>query len=251
MSVDVERDREWLATVVEHHRLRRDLAVVRLEGEYVPFTAGQSVSVAVPQLPSVTRRYSPALPPSLDGKLEFHVRTVPAGWVSGSIVADTAPGDEWRISSPTGRLRIDDSTTEVVMIAGGTGLAPMRSMLLELTRRPNPPLVYLFVGGRHPRDLYAADMLTILAYHLDWLTVVPIVEQIEDPDWADEWHERTKVDIGFGEDDLIQGTLADVVSSYGGYTNHQVLISGSPAMVRATVRALVDTGTPAGSIQVG
>ncbi|SDD53504.1 FAD-binding oxidoreductase [Rhodococcus tukisamuensis] len=251
MSADVEQDQGWLATVVQHHRLRQDLAVIRLEGEFVPFTAGQSVSVVVPQMPAVSRRLSPALPPSLDGKLEFHVRTVPAGWVSGSIVADTAPGDQWQISAPTGRLNIDDSTEEVIMVAGGTGLAPLRAMLLELTRKPNPPLVFLFVGARHPRDLYASDMLWILAQQLDWLTVIPVVEQVEDPEWHDEWHERTRVDIGFDEDDLIQGTLAEVVSSYGGYTSHQVLICGSPAMVRATVRALVDTGTPAGSIQVG
>ncbi|AQA24937.1 oxidoreductase NAD-binding domain protein [Rhodococcus sp. MTM3W5.2] len=239
----------WTATVVEHHRLRTDLAVVRLEGEFVPFTAGQSVSVTVPQNPRVSRRYSPALPPSLDGKLEFHVRTVPAGWISGAIVGDTAPGDQWQISEPSGRLSVDDSGRDVVMVAGGTGLAPFRSIILELARRPRPPRVYLFIGGRHPRDLYGSDMLWILAQQLDWLTVVPVVEDVQDPEWADEWYDRTRVDIGFGPDDLIAGTLAEVVSSYGAYTDHQVLVCGSPAMVRFTLRSLIDSGTPAGAIQ--
>ncbi|MFE3291931.1 FAD-binding oxidoreductase [Rhodococcus sp. NPDC059234] len=241
----------WTATVVQHHRLRQDLAVVRLEGEFVPFTAGQSVAVTVPQNPHVSRRYSPALPPSLDGKLEFHVRTVPAGWISGAIVADTAVGDRWQIDAPTGRLSVDPAAREVVMIAGGTGLAPLRALVLALAQRQDPPRVYLFVGGRTPRDLYASDMLWILDQQLDWLTVIPVVEEVTDPDRADEWHERTRVDVGFGDDFLIQGTLADVVTSYGAYKNHQVLVVGSPAMVRATVRALVDTGTPAGAIQVG
>lgn len=96
---------EWTATVVGHHRIRHDLAVIRLIGEFVPFIAGQSVEVTVPQQPSMRRRLSPALPPSLDGKLEFHVRTVPGGWCSGSIVADTRPGDEWRIRAPSGPSR--------------------------------------------------------------------------------------------------------------------------------------------------
>ncbi|MGN2635429.1 FAD-binding oxidoreductase [Nocardia takedensis] len=241
---------EWTATVVGHHRLRHDVAVVRLIGEFVPFAAGQSVEVRVPQQPGVRRRLSPALPPSLDGKLEFHVRAVPGGWLSGHLVADTADGDEWRISAPAGTFRVDPDGPEVVMVAGGTGLAPLRSMILELARHPAPPNTYLFVGGRSPRDLYAGDMLTLLADELPWLTVVPVVENLEDPGWDDEWFEHSRVDIGFAPDDLLQGTLADVVGSHGAFAQHQVLVCGSPGMTRATVDRLLDTGTPIGNIQV-
>lgn len=241
---------EWTATVVGHHRLRTDLAVIRLIGEFVPFTAGQSLEVRVPQHPGVRRRLSPALPPSLDGKLEFHIRTVPGGWLSGSLVADTKPGDEWQLSAPAGTFYIDPAGDEVVMIAGGTGLAPMRAQILELARRPEPPRTYLFVGGRSPRDLYAADMLYLLAGELPWLTVVPVVENTEDPNWVDEWYEQSRVDIGFPLDDLLQGTLADVVGSHGAFTEHQVLVCGSPGMTRATVDRLLETGTPAENIQV-
>lgn len=94
--------RTWSSTVVEHHRLREDLAVVRLVGDVVPFRPGQYVDVSVPQNSRLLRRLSPALPPSHDGKLEFHVKTVPGGWVSGSIVKDTQPGDVWQILDPRG-----------------------------------------------------------------------------------------------------------------------------------------------------
>ncbi|WP_454196452.1 FAD-binding oxidoreductase [Nocardia sp. Marseille-Q1738] len=240
---------EWTSTVVGHHRLRHDLAVIRLIGEFVPFAAGQSVEVRVPQHPDVRRRLSPALPPSLDGKLEFHVRTVPGGWCSGAIVADTKPGDEWRIGAPLGGFWVDPDGAEVVMIAGGTGLAPMRAQILDLARKPEPPRTYLFVGGRYPRDLYAEDMLYLLAGELPWLTVIPVVESPEDPDWADEWYEQSRVDIGFPPDDLLYGTLADVVGSHGAFLNHQVLVCGSPAMVQTTVERLLETGTPAELIQ--
>ncbi|MFD4295039.1 FAD-binding oxidoreductase [Rhodococcus sp. NPDC058505] len=241
----------WTATVVQHHRLREDLAVIRLESEFVPFTAGQSLGVIVPQNPGLGRRYSPALPPSLDGKLEFHVRAVPAGWLSRAIVAETVVGDQWEVGAASGRLSVDPDAREVIMVAGGTGLAPLRAMILDLARRAEPPRVFLFIGGRHPRDLYASDMLWLLDEQLDWLTVIPVVEDVVDPAWPDEWHERVRGAAGYGEDHWIQGTLADVVSSYGAYVDHQVLVVGSPGMVRATVRALVDTGTPAGAIQVG
>ena len=239
----------WSARVVGHHRLRQDLAVIRLVGDFVPFIAGQSVEVQVPQFPDMRRRFSPALPPSLDGKLEFHVRTVPGGWCSGGIVADTAVGDEWTLSAPAGMFTVDPEGDEVVMIAGGTGLAPLRAQILELARWENPPTTYLFYGGFSPRELYASDMLVLLAAQLPWLTVVPVVERLEDPSWPDEWHEGCRVDIDFDEDDLLQGTLAEIVGSYGSFDQHQVLVCGSPAMTRSTVERLLDTGTPAERIQ--
>ncbi|WP_216894312.1 FAD-binding oxidoreductase [Nocardia alni] len=244
-AIHLDAPTEWSSTVVGHHRLRHDLAVIRLIGEYVPFLAGQSVEVEVPQHPGMRRRLSPALAPSLDGKLEFHVRAVPGGWCSGSIVADTAPGDEWRITEPAGWLSVDEQTSDVVMLAGGTGLAPMRSLLLELSRRPAPPRTHLFIGGRTPRDLYASDMLYLLTDELPWLTVIPVVENSQDPDWVDPWYEKCRVDIGFELDEMLEGTLADVVAEMGPLTNHQVLVCGSPGMTRTTVDRLIQTGTPA------
>ncbi|ATL71118.1 oxidoreductase [Nocardia terpenica] len=240
---------EWSSTVVGHHRLRHDLAVIRLIGEFVPFAAGQSLEVQVPQHPGLRRRLSPALPPSLDGKLEFHVRTVPGGWCSGSIVADTRQGDEWLVGAPAGWMSVDENATDVVMIAGGTGLAPMCALLHDLSRRPVPPRTHLFIGGRSPRDLYASDMLYLLAEKFPWLTVIPVVESPEDPNWVDEWYERSRVDIGFDVNEMLEGTLADVVGDMGPLLNHQVLVCGSPGMTRATVDRLIQTGTPAEAIR--
>lgn len=250
-----ETDTAVSATVVEHHRLRHDLAVVRLECDeaIVPFRAGQYVDVTIPQHPRLPRRLSPALPPSLDGKLEFHVRTVPGGWVSGSIVADTEPGDVWQIGSPRGGdLHIDDTGRVVIMVAGGTGLAPLRSLILDTARRPDPPRTFLFTGARHPRDLYAADMLALLGEALPWLTVVPVVESVQDPEVPDPWYERVAPkmgELGPDPDELLEGSLDEIVTSYGAFGDHQVLVCGSGPMVRATVQKLLETGTPAENIR--
>ena len=244
----------WNAEVVQYHRLRNDLAVIRLVGDVIPFAAGQSLEVTVPQNARLTRRYSPALPPSLDGKLEFHVRAVPAGWVSGSIVNETRPGDVWKLTDPKGTLAVDDSGRDVVMIAGGTGLAPMRSLILDLAHRATtPPPVTLYVGGRSPRDLYAADLLWILASELPWLTVIPVVDQLKDP-WApDRWNDTIRAETAeapiFGPEHCWEGSLADVMSVQEPFGDHQVLVCGSPGMEAATISALIGNGTPAAAIR--
>ncbi|MGB2950847.1 MAG: FAD-binding oxidoreductase, partial [Rhodococcus sp. (in: high G+C Gram-positive bacteria)] len=239
---------------VQYHRLRNDLAVIRLVGDVIPFAAGQSLEVTIPQNARLTRRYSPALPPSLDGKLEFHVRAVPAGWVSGSIVNETRPGDVWKLTDPKGTLAVDDSGRDVVMIASGTGLAPMRSLILDLAHRATtPPPVTLYVGGRSPRDLYAADLLWILASELPWLTVVPVVDQLKDP-WApDRWNDTIRAEAAevpiFGPEHCWEGSLADVMSVQEPFRDHQVLVCGSPGMEAATISALIGNGTPAAAIR--
>ena len=95
----------WDGTVIEHLRVSRDLAVVRLQLDRpMPYHAGQYVNVAVPQCPRRWRYLTPAIPPDDSGAIEFHVRAVSGGLVSNAIVNETQPGDRWRLSSPHGAL---------------------------------------------------------------------------------------------------------------------------------------------------
>ncbi|MGW5267624.1 FAD-binding oxidoreductase [Rhodococcus sp. NPDC003994] len=246
------------AQVVQTYRLREDLVVVRLVGDLIPFEPGQSLAVTVPAAPRGARRYSPAMPPSRDGKYEFHVRAVPGGWVSGSIVADTREGDVWALDAPAGDLRVDPSDDDVVMISGGTGLAPMLAILRDLARRRTPPRVRLFMGGRSPRDLYAADMVWLMAREYPWLTVLPVTERPENPPHRDPWFDAAEEnrllampDATYGPDRLLPGRVGEAAARRGPYPNQRVLVCGSPAMASFTVRALETTGTPPENIRRG
>ncbi|MBV9720952.1 MAG: 2-polyprenylphenol hydroxylase, partial [Mycobacterium sp.] len=76
----------WDGTVLEHLRVSRDLAVVRLQLDRpMPYQAGQYVNVAVPQCPRRWRYLTPAIPPDDSGAIEFHVRAVSGGLVSNAI----------------------------------------------------------------------------------------------------------------------------------------------------------------------
>lgn len=217
----------WNGTVVQRERLTRDLAVVRVQPDYaLPYHPGQYVSVEAPQRPRMWRYLTPATAPREDGLLEFHVRAVDGGWVSRSIVATAQPGDVWRMGPPMGRLRVDrNADRSVLMIAGGTGIAPMRAIVEYLAKWGENPRVQLFYGGRVRTDLYDLEHLQQIATTNPWLSVVPVLEA------------ETKL-AG-----VEHGTLADVVTRYGGWTDHDVLVSGSPQMIRSTVSRMLVAGT--------
>jgi NAD(P)H-flavin reductase len=220
----------WLGRVVSHERVGWDLARITVQtSEAIPYRAGQYVSVETPQRPRLWRYLSPANAPRPDGSLDFHVRAVGSGWVSRAIVAHSRVGDTWRIGPPMGRMSIDpQSTAPVLMVAGGTGIAPIKALLEDFTQRQRPPHTQLFVGGRTWDDLYDIDAIRELSYDHEWLDIVPVIERDDDG----------------GRGGAERGTLADVVTRYGAWAGHDVLVCGSPAMIRATVSRMLVAGTP-------
>ncbi|MQA60998.1 MAG: flavohemoprotein [Actinophytocola sp.] len=215
------------ATVAEHRRLSWDLALLRVEPDApVAYRAGQYMSVEVPQRPRLWRYLSPANAPRQDGSLEFHVRAVDGGWVSRAIVSHSQRGDVWRLGPPLGRLSVDrESGRDVVMVAGGTGLAPLRALVDDLARWGKNPKVHLFFGGRTRDDLYDMDELRGLAAVNPWLNVIPVIES------------------GGGLAGAEHGTLAEAVTRRGAWPKHDVLVSGSPHMIKATVSRMLVAGT--------
>jgi NAD(P)H-flavin reductase/hemoglobin-like flavoprotein len=233
-AADAERGpATWLGRVVNHRRLSWDVAVVQVQtGQPVPYRAGQYVSVETPRRPRLWRYFSPANAPREDGVLEFHVRAVEGGWVSRAIVAHTERGDTWRIGPPMGRLSVNrQSGRDQLMVAGGTGIAPIKAILEEMAQYGENPRTDVFVGGRNWEELYDFANLRQLSYTNPWLNVVPVVEND---------------DGGLGGE---LGTLADVVTRYGAWQDHDVLVCGSPSMIRATVSRMLVAGTPLDQIR--
>lgn len=217
----------WAGHVVDHERIDWDTAIIRVQPEpqmqYVP---GQYVSIESPHRPRLWRYLSPANAPREDGLMEFHVRVVPDGWVSRALVRRTAPGEVWRLGAPMGNLWVNrNAQRDIVMIAGGTGVAPMCSVIDDLAQRDRQPSVTLFFGGRNADSLYYLPQLRQWEADHPWLTVVPVTE--------DGSVEGGKT-----------GTLAEIVPAYGGaWHNHDVLVAGSPGMIRATVSRMLVAGT--------
>ncbi|MFE6920305.1 FAD-binding oxidoreductase [Nocardia sp. NPDC057663] len=245
MAIGANEDKSqpfWGATVVGHRRVLDDLAIVRLQADGpIPFKAGQYVPIQVPQRPNMWRYLSPAIPANPYGEIEFHVRRISGGWVSPAIVNDTKVGDRWKIAGPLGGLHIDrESGRDVLLIGSGTGIAPLRAQLIEMSQRGINPRVHFFTGGRFPGDLYDVDNMWQLSQSNPWLTVVPVCEERDDP-W---WYPQAPASPSTGMYRRLVGNLGAVVTSFGAWSDRQIQIAGSPRMIADTRRALIRAGTP-------
>ncbi|HCS59752.1 MAG TPA: oxidoreductase [Gordonia polyisoprenivorans] len=234
----------WTARVVEKFRISRGLAVVRLVTDTpLRFNTGQYLEAQIPQWPKVWRNLSPAIPPNPHGELEFHVRAVPGGTVSPAIVGQTQPGDVWTFGQSHGTLHIDGDR-EVLMVAGGTGLAPLRALLIEMSALATSPPTHVYYGARYPGELYDLPVLRQIAATNPWLTITAVSEEQTDPWWLDDPVRPAELGI-----DHRIGRLVDVVGAAGSWDDRQTLITGSPMMVENTRRGLIIAGVRASLIQ--
>jgi CDP-4-dehydro-6-deoxyglucose reductase, E3 len=207
-------------------RITEDVAVLRVKlpaDERLMFLPGQYVDILMAD--GQKRSYSMANPPHDDGYLEFHIRHVPGGAFTSHVFSGMKVKDILRFEGPHGNFFLrEESDRPILMLATGTGFAPVKSMLehafhIGLTRP-----IHFYWGGRHGTDLYMLSLLN------EWqnqpnFRFVPVLSR-PDPDWAG----RT-------------GHVQDVaLADFPDLEGFQVYACGAPSMVEAAHRAL--TGKP-------
>ncbi|MCD0449531.1 globin domain-containing protein [Actinocorallia sp. API 0066] len=217
----------WIGEVVAHERRRDDLAVVTVRpAQPLPYEAGQHVSLQVSRWPRMWRPYSIANAPRPDGRVAFHVRSVPGGWVSTALVRHTEVGHSLLLGPALGAMTLArDATRDLLCVAGGTGLAPLKALVEQVVAEGGGRGVHLVVGARTADDLYdLADLRRLAAEH-PWLRVVPVVA--DDPSYEG-----------------LRGPVADALEGIGEWAEHEAYVSGPPEMVSATVDRLGALGLP-------
>jgi NAD(P)H-flavin reductase len=225
----------WDATVISHERRSFDIAVFRVAPlQRLPYAPGQSVAIESEDCPRTWRFYSMANAPRDNGTLDFHVRMVDGGALSSALTWRARPGSRLKLGPAVGALTLDTSGRDILMVAGSTGLAPLKALLEQISAMGNPPRVHLFFGARTAEGLYDLPDLEKMAAQVGWLGVTHAVSgDPGDPRYSGE-----------------RGTIADVVSRYGPWQRHDAYICGSTAMVQATADRLASLGVPRDQIHV-
>ena len=139
-------------------------------------------------------------------------------------------------------MHVDRDGGDVLMVAGSTGLAPLRALIMDLTRWGENPRVHLFFGARYPCDLYDLQTLWQIASTNPWLSVTPVSEFSTEPAVGRRLSRRRSRPAGCTC--ARPALLPDVVTRYGNWGDRQILVCGGPQMVAATKAALIAKGAP-------
>jgi len=216
----------WLGEVISHEIRCPGVAVLTIRtdpAQPLRYLPGQYLSVQVPRWPRIWRKYSIANAPRSDGTLDLHVRAVPMGTVSRTLVHGTQAGDTVVLGPARGTMIAGDrSARDVLCVAGGTGLAPLKAIIEGLTDAvaPRPARsICLFIGARRHEELYDLPALQRLESACASLRVIPAVS-----------HEPGAAGL--------HGMLPEVVRQHGSWQDSEVFVSGPPGMVRSTLRVL-------------
>ena len=220
------------ARIERLQRLSDDVMLMVLSlpsSESLRFHAGQYIDILMRD--GRRRSFSMANAPGQGRELEFHIRKVPGGAFTTRLFEEMQEKDMLRIQGPFGTFCLHDSTRPAILVAGGTGLAPLKSMLEEVMvkgcRRP----LHLFWGARAKDDLYLYDEVEEWTRKLDCLSWTPVLSEAED-DWQGEtgWvHEA-------------------VLRQYPELDGFEVYASGPPPMIDAIRAAFPDRGLREGRL---
>jgi NAD(P)H-flavin reductase/ferredoxin len=164
IEVELSDRREVAGQVVAQRLLTHDIVQLQIQlEEPLAYKAGQFAKLRVDSLRAAARSYSFATPSSADGVVEFFVRRVPGGKLSPHLIDRDLRGQRVTVDGPLGDMWLRDSEGPLVLIAGGSGLAPILAILREAaTAGVRRPTTVLF-GARQERDLYALAELAELA----------------------------------------------------------------------------------------
>lgn len=222
--------RKLPSRVTSIQRPAPDVAVLTLQlpaTETFRFYAGQYVEIILKD--GKRRSYSMANPPHSAASLELHVRHLPGGMftdhVFGAGATQMKEREILRVEGPFGSFFLrEDSDLPIVMLASGTGFAPIKAIVEHMIHNNIKRPVTLYWGGRRPADLYMDSLAQQWAQTLPDFTYVPVVS---DALPEDGWTGRT----GF----VHRAVMEDFPSLMG----HQVYACGAPIVVESARREFV------------
>jgi NAD(P)H-flavin reductase/ferredoxin len=175
------------------------------------FLSGQYVNLQVPGTP-VWRSYSMASMPGDQRELEFFVRLLDDGVMSRYLTERAAPGDIIQCRGPQGTFYLRGGTRPILMVAGGTGVAPMVSMLRQMAALGEERAVTLCFGVTAPRDLFLVDELTDIAREVPQLAL------------------RIAVATGASGPGVYSGLVSDIIGPES-LADFDVYVCGPPHMI--------------------
>ncbi|MFA5241799.1 MAG: CDP-6-deoxy-delta-3,4-glucoseen reductase [Sulfuricella sp.] len=212
-------------------KIAHDVMILHLKlpaNERLQFLAGQYIDILLKD--GKRRSYSLANAPHDDGFLQLHIRHIPGGSFTDQVFNSMQEKAILRFEGPHGSFFLrEDSTKPIILIAGGTGFAPIKGILEHAFQTRSKREMVLYWGVRSLRDLYMPHLAGQWQQAHPHFTFIPVLSE---PLPEDNWPGRTG---------LVHQAVLDDFADLSGY---QVYACGAPQMVNAARQAFAAKGMP-------
>ncbi|MDP3088489.1 MAG: CDP-6-deoxy-delta-3,4-glucoseen reductase [Methylotenera sp.] len=231
IKADVIPPRIMPARVERKEQLSNDVMALFLKlpsTEHLKFMAGQYIEFLLKD--GNRRAFSLANAPHVDNMLELHLRLIPGGQFTEYVFNEMPDKAILRIEAPFGSFFLrEDSNKPIIMVAGGTGFAPIKGIIEHMLHNNINRPVTLYWGAHSLKDLYMPALPEAWASEYPHIKFIPV---LSDSIAEDNWHGRT----GY----VHQAVLDDFANT--GLADYEVYCCGAPAMVEVAHASFVQAG---------
>lgn len=232
--------KKYKVRVVSIKNVTYDIKEVLFElpqDEAIQFVAGQYVQLVVPPYDkikeSVQRAYSMSSAPSDNRHVELLIRLVPGGIATTWVHTMLQEGNNVELIGPFGEFHVHDTPKTMLCVAGGSGMAPFKSMLYDIAERNLYPEkeIWYFFGARSKKDMFYLDEMTELQTRLPRFHFVPALSE---PQSDDNWTGETGIIT-----DVLDRYIKTTISNAKGFEGY---LCGSPGMINACIKVMTANG---------
>ena len=217
----------------------KNLRLQLVEPETISFKPGQYIQLKSEPYGSirecVSRAYSISSNSADRRHVELIIQHVPDGICSTWVHQHLNEGEEVEFTGPMGEFYLREGQGEIIMIAGGSGIAPIVSILWETADKQISRKITFFYGARAMKDLFYLKKMEEFEEKIPDFTFVP---SLSNPDPGDNWQGKT-------------GWVTEHVENYlkdKDTSDMQAYLCGSPGMVQASVSILEKYGMKSSNI---
>jgi len=219
------------ARVESKQQLSNDVMALFLKlpsSEHLQFMAGQYIEFLLKD--GKRRAFSLANAPHVDNLLELHLRLIPGGQFTQYVFNEMPDKAILRIEGPFGSFYYrDESVKPMIMVAGGTGFAPIKSIVEHMIHYDIKREVTIYWGARTREDLYMPELPQAWAEAYPHIKFIPV---LSDATPENNWQGRTG---------LVHQAVLDDLADLSGY---EVYCCGAPAMVEVAHASFLQAGLP-------
>ena len=193
--------------------------------ERFQFLPGQYIDILMRE--GKRRSFSLANPPHKAQTLELHIRYYKGGLFSEYAFHELNEKALLRIEGPLGQFTLHDSDRPIIMIAGGTGFAPIKSLVEFALENNDKREINIYWGARTEADLYLNGLVEAWDKEFDHINYIPVLSEAEH---LNGWQGKT----GFVHEAVLE--------DYADLSEYDVYTCGPPPMINAVVESLPKNG---------